>query len=93
MRLADIKDAGGKPVFSDPDDIGQSEYRVLYELCEDICENMEGGSASDAEVLDALCSTMAEVSLWSKVFIKNLTIMKEAHARTGVDEKDAGSAG
>jgi predicted KAP-like P-loop ATPase len=71
MDLSDLKDHKGEPIFSDPDIIGQSEYRIIHDLCSDIAENVEHDTAHiadenmDKETLLAenVMSSLSEVAM------------------------------
>lgn len=52
MRIEDI--------FDDPDDIGASEYRLLYEFVADALKDMDAGS-SDEEQRQYLIAVLNEI--------------------------------
>lgn len=62
--------------MDDPDKVGQSEYRILHELVQEIVE----GDGSEHGDLDLIASSMDEVIEWARAIKKDIAKAKRGIA-------------
>lgn len=55
-------------VFDNPDKVGQSEYRAIYELVGDVLSSLTEGDVRKEHVL----AVLSEVGAWAKTLEKRL---------------------
>lgn len=64
-----------KPIteWPDPDEVGQSEYLAIYELCSSMTEQMTEEDASAEEILQHLAAILKEFRDWAEVLLAGQT--------------------
>jgi len=71
MDLSNLTDEIGAPIFLNPDELGQSEYRIIHELCSDIADNVEHDTTHIADhnmdketyLAEMLMSSLSEIAM------------------------------
>ena len=77
--LDDFRDERGDPIFPDPDHVGSSEYRAIYDLLADVVDSLEGPGeqpegAGATDAADYLAASLQELQDWASVLSTRLRL-------------------